>query len=583
MISGNKCSHLPLLLFNVETVKMHHKRFLSTFFLFVALLAGCAKQGMPTGGPKDVTPPVQKRTVPDNRTLSFTDNQFYIEFDEYVVLKDADNNVLVSPPLKNKPEIKTKGHGIQVKIKDTLAENTTYLFQFKDAIADFNEGNLLPSLEYVFSTGSYIDSMTVRGRVVDALTFEPREEAVSVWLMSVSEAERFMATYGDSAASAPTLAYTTRCNKDGSFSFNYIKPGTYRLFAVQDENKNHQIDPNESMGFLTEDVTARNLKDSVLVDSVLKCSADIDKIELLVFSPESDRQRITGSGFTAAGKVRIATQLPMQAPDIKCDGEEILWRLNAKRDTLTLWTMRQKCDSLRLVVSDASGIADTLKLRWKPKKGTSAASTTNEMKFNYNKLPYYDTLSLLFSTPLAVGQTADSAVRVVRLNDSVETVCPLVVDSNLLRANIVFDFKQGENYSVVVPKGCLKNIYNQYNDSLKTAVSVTKAEEYGNLAVEVRDSTLRLPPDYFTIVQLLDEKGTVVVSKKAFANVIKAPFPHLKPGKYRVRAILDENRNGKWDTGDFAAGIQPERVVYMPKTLDIRANWDFEEILEVSK
>ena len=180
---------------------------------------------MPTGGPKDTQPPKVQRSLPDSRTLSFADNQFYIEFDEYVVLKDADNNVLVSPPLKNKPEIKTKGRGVQVKIKDTLAENTTYLFQFKDAIADFNEGNLLPSLEYVFSTGSYIDSMTVRGRVVDALTFKPREEAVSVWLMSLAEAERFMSTYGDSAAPAPKLAYATRCNKDGSFVFNYMAPG----------------------------------------------------------------------------------------------------------------------------------------------------------------------------------------------------------------------------------------------------------------------------------------------------------------------------------------------------------------------
>ena len=562
---------------------MRYKYLIATVSLIIVLLAGCAKQGMPSGGPKDVAPPEQKRMTPENRTLGFSSDQFYIEFDEYVVIKDAENNILVSPPMAQKPEYKTKGRGIQVRIKDTLQPNTTYVFQFKDAIADYNEGNLLPSLDYVFSTGSYIDSMTVRGRVVDALTFEPREEAVSVWLMSSADGEAFMSSFGDSTSSAPTLAYTTRCNKDGSFSFNYIKPGTYRIFAVQDENKNRQIDPNESMGFKMEDVTARNLKDSVLVDSVLKCSADIDKIDLLVFSPESDRQRITGSGFTAAGKVSIVTQLPMQAPDIKCDGEEVIWRLNVKRDTLTLWTMRQNCDSLRLMVSDASGIADTLKLRWKPKKGTTAVSTTSEMKLNYNKLPYYDTLSLLFSTPLAVGQTADSAVRVVRLKDSVEAVCPLVVDSNLLRANIVFDFKQGENYSVEVSKGCLKNIYNQYNDSLKTAISVTKEEEYGNLSVEVRDSSLLLPANYTTIVQLLDEKGTVVVSKNALANVLKTEFPHLKPGKYRVRAIVDENRNGKWDTGDFAAGIQPERVVYLPKTLDIRANWDFEEILEVSK
>ena len=564
-------------------------RFIAVF-LFVALVAGCAKQGMPTGGPKDTQPPKVQRSLPDSRTLSFADNQFYIEFDEYVVLKDADNNVLVSPPLKNKPEIKTKGRGVQVKIKDTLAENTTYLFQFKDAIADFNEGNLLPSLEYVFSTGSYIDSMTVRGRVVDALTFKPREEAVSVWLMSLAEAERFMTTYGDSSAPAPKLAYATRCNKDGSFVFNYMAPGKYRIFAVVDENKNRQIEPGESVAFAMDEVESKNMKDSVMVDSVQRSAADTEPVELLIFTPNTDKQRVTGGDFTAAGKVRLTTLLPMEAPVVDAGGEEVMWRLNAKRDTLTLWTLREKCDSLRLVVSDRSGIADTLQLRWRPKRGKGTAMSQMqlgggfEMKLNNKTLPFYDTLSLVFNTPLGGESGArDSLVQVKFLKDSSVVYCAAVVDSSLMSARIVYDFKQGEKYKVAIAKDCFKDIYGRGNDSLSTAVSVTKAEEYGNLTVEVRDSTLLLPPDYITIVQLLDEKEAVVASENAFANVFKTPFPHLKPGKYRVRAIVDKNRNGKWDTGDFAAGIQPERVVYLPKTLDIRANWDFEEKLELSK
>ena len=527
-------------------------RFIAVF-LFVALAVGCAKQGMPTGGPKDTQPPKVQRSLPDSRTLSFADNQFYIEFDEYVVLKDADNNVLVSPPLKNKPEIKTKGRGVQVKIKDTLAENTTYLFQFKDAIADFNEGNLLPSLEYVFSTGSYIDSMT-------------------------------------SAAPAPKLAYATRCNKDGSFVFNYMAPGKYRIFAVVDENKNRQIEPGESVAFAMDEVESKNMKDSVIVDSVLRSAADTEPVELLIFTPNTDKQRVTGGDFTASGKVRLTTLLPMEAPVVDAGGEEVMWRLNAKRDTLTLWTLREKCDSLRLVVSDRSGIADTLQLRWRPKRGKGTAMSQMqlgggfEMKLNNKTLPFYDTLSLVFNTPLGGESGArDSLVQVKFLKDSSVVYCAAVVDSSLMRARIVYDFKQGEKYKVAIAKDCFKDIYGRGNDSLSTAVSVTKAEEYGNLTVEVRDSTLLLPPDYITIVQLLDEKEAVVASENAFANVFKTPFPHLKPGKYRVRAIVDKNRNGKWDTGDFAAGIQPERVVYLPKTLDIRANWDFEEKLELSK
>ena len=126
-------------------------------------------------------------TEPESGTLLFDAKEFVIHFDEYVKVKDADNNILVSPPMKQKPEYKTKGRGIVVKLRDTLRANTTYLFQFKEAIVDFNEGNALPSYEYVFSTGSSIDSMTLRGTVADAFSRKPRTEPVTVIAWSESQ------------------------------------------------------------------------------------------------------------------------------------------------------------------------------------------------------------------------------------------------------------------------------------------------------------------------------------------------------------------------------------------------------------
>lgn len=568
---------------------MRHRVFLSIVLLIVAILAGCAKQGMPSGGPKDTEPPKMKRTTPDNRTLQFSNNQFYIEFDEYVVLKDADNNVLVSPPMKNKPEIKTKGRGVQVKIKDTLAENTTYLFQFKDAIADFNEGNLLPSLEYVFTTGSYIDSMSIKGKVVDALTLEPREEAISVWLMNVADGEEFRATFGDTAAPDPRQAYATRCNKDGSFSFNYIRPGKYHIFAVQDEDKNMKLGKNEAVAFLDSCVAASAMavvvSDTSQTDSV-KTRKD-RLLQLRMFTPDVEKQRVTGGDFKSSGKVVVTTLLPMVAPVIDGGGEEVIWRLNEKRDTLTLWSLREKCDSLQLVVSDESGLADTLKLKWRPKKGRGLAlsqiqaGSGLEMKLNHKALPYYDTLSLRFNIPLGgESGTRDSLVRVRYMKDSSLTCCAVVVDTSLMKASIVYDFKQGEKYEVEVQKDCFKDIYGRGNDSLRAAVNVTKAEEYGNLSMDILLNGEPMVPT-FVIVELLNEKGTVVASRWVLPGVQPAKFEHLTPGKYRVRAIVDNNHNKKWDKGDFATGLQPEKVFYFSKTLDVRANWDFEEKLVI--
>lgn len=567
---------------------MRHKSFLPIVILTVAVFVGCAKQGMPSGGPKDTEPPKMMQTTPDNRSLQFFGNQFYIEFDEYVVLKDADNNVLVSPPMKNKPEIKTKGKGVQVKIVDTLAENTTYLFQFKDAIADFNEGNMLPSFEYVFSTGGYIDSMSVSGKVVDALTLEPREDEVSVWLMTASDGETFKATFGDTAAPEPRQAYATRCNKDGSFSFNFIRPGKYYVFAVQDEDKNMKLGKNEAVAFMDSCVSASMMAAAVR-DSSQADSAKTRKeeaLQLRIFTPDIEKQRVTSSDFKSAGKVLVTTLLPMVDPVVDGGGEEVIWRLNWKRDTLTLWTLREKCDSLRLVVSDASGINDTLKLRWRTKKGKGLAASQLqlgsgfEMKLNYKSLPYYDTLSLRFNTPLGGECGArDSVVKVRYMKDSSLTCCAVVVDSSLMKAGVLYDFKQGEKYEIEVEKDCFKDIYARGNDSLRAAVNVSKAEEYGNLSVEVTPGEPMLPT--FVIVELLNEKGTVVESRRVLLGIENAKFLHLTPGKYRVRAIVDSNNNRKWDIGDFATGRQPEKVVYLPKTLDIRANWDFEEKLEL--
>lgn len=535
---------------------------------------------MPTGGPKDTEPPRILSASPANSTLNFNGDEFYIAFDEYVVLKDVENNILVSPPLKNKPEYRTKGKGVQVRLKDTLLENTTYLFQFKNAIADFNEGNLLPSLNYVFSTGSYIDSMTVGGRVTEALTHEPLEDAVSVWLMSLSDGEIFMTTWGDSTASAPTIAYTTRCDKDGTFRFNHIRPGTYNIFAIKDENKNQQLDPGEGVAFLPQHVEAKNSKDSVVVGNTLHSAADIDTVQLFLFTPKNDKQRITSSNFVAAGKIRITSMLPITDPTILSGDEEVTWHLNKSRDTLTLWTFRQKCDSIQLIVSDPSGIQDTMRLRWRPKKAGLNQLPQNNIRLNYSKLPFFDTLAILFSTPLAALQSGDSIVTIMRLKDSSVTICSALLYYDFLKAAIPYNFIQGEKYAVSIAKGRLKDLYNQDIDSLRAVVEVSRADDYGNLKMQLVDSGNSVESPL--TVQLLDEKGKVLSERSAVVNDY-VEFKNLKPAKYRIRAIVDDNGNGKWDTGDFAHRLQPERVLYFPKILDIRANWDFDEKFEVGR
>ncbi len=553
--------------------------------LIVTVLVGCAKQGMPTGGPKDETPPQTKRFQPENNTLRFSGNSFFIEFDEYVVIKDADNNVIVSPPLKNKAEYKTKGRGIQVKINDTLEENTTYLFQFKDAVADFNEGNLLHSLEYVFSTGSYIDSMALSGQVVDAMTNDAREETMSVWLYNDERYKELTASLADTVNKKVVPSYLTRCDKNGFFRFNNIRPGEYYVIAAVDDDKNLMPGVGESLAFTDSPVSAFTMYDSVAADSLKGMYTMHKPIKMVMFTPKLEKQRITGSEFKSAGKIQITSLLPMINPIVDGGGEETVWKLNHTRDTLQVWTLRERCDSIRLVVRDSSGIQDTLKLRWRAKKGHPSVQTIADAsvlgtKLNFKTLPYFDTLAVLTTVPLkAEGCKVDSTVVLMRLRDSSSTIGNMTIDSTGMRAYIVYPFRQGEKYKLVVDKGCLKDIYGHSNDTIRATVTVTSAEDYGNLRLKVvaDTSSSKLP----VIVHLLNEKGDVAATRLLSDGEGDVVFPHLAPGKYKVRAIIDRNNNGKWDTGDFILRQQPEKTLFLGKTLEIRANWDFEETLKI--
>lgn len=530
------------------------------------LLVGCAKQGMPTGGPKDETAPKVVSTRPQNGTNNFNAKEFTIDFDEYVVLKDAENNIIVSPPMAEKPEYKVKGRSLHVKINDTLSQNTTYLFQMINAVADFNEGNLLPYTDFVFSTGNDIDSMTLSGTVLDALSLKASESTVSVWL------------FPDGYDTIPPT-YITRCDPKGNFMFKHIKPGHYSILAVCDENRNLRHNEAEPVAFSTLQYEA-----STLGDSTTATSSDAQPRPLLrLFKPdENKKQRIVSSNFRQNGKVQITSLLPMTNPSLVIPGEEYVTLLNKSRDTLTFWTLRKECDSLQIVVNDASGINDTILLRNKTSKGRNrqqAESTTLSMTPSHTKQPYFDTLSLTVSTPLDRERChPDSSLVILALADSTTTCVTPTIDTSLMRLVVDYPFRQGENYQLTLPKGSFSDIYGRENDTLRFDISIDKEEEYASLDIVINgDSTVS---DSLLLTQLLDDKDNVVAERQGTAKVL---FPHIVPGKYRVRVIVDANANGKWDTGNFAQRQQPEAVTYLDKTLDIRAKWHFEEKITITQ
>ncbi len=553
---------------------------LSSFSFFIS---SCARQGYPTGGAKDTEPPVALGCKPANGSKNIAPKEFYIQFDEYVVLKNASENVLVSPPLKYKPEFTTKGKGVLVKIKDTLYHNNTYLFQFKEAIADFTEGNLLPSYEYVFSTGSYLDSMSIGGRVLDARTGNPWKEQVTV--MAYIESTETWRNDFDTIGVSSQPAYVTRCDKEGYFTFNYIPKLGYRLVALEDKNRNLRVDVADAVAWDTTIFKSYPIPDSTQALTQSSTQA----ITLYISQPDNKQQRITKSEFTDKGRIVIVSQMPMQQPVI--EGLEAEWRLNDRRDTLRLWCLDAKQDTARFVVSDPSGLQDTLKLRY-TKKGKGGRRKVGEKE---NKTPlmralcdgnkaYYDDLRLAFENPITT--VADSAeAEVMRMKDSTLTRCALVLDSARLSARIKTTLVSGEKYHVRIAAGLFSDLYGNSSDSLSFDLT---PKDYGTLTLSI-DNKTGSP----LVIEVLDKRDTVVMSRQLpvagsqsadaealttdLRSLTTLSFPHLPAGDYRLRAIIDRNSDGRWTPGDYRQQRQPEQAVMFEKTLSLREKWEMEE------
>ena len=218
--------------------------FLKSRYLFIALIAcflleSCAKKGRPSGGPKDEDAPLFVTANPPYETINFDKNEIKIEFNEYITLKELTKQLVVSPPLKNNPLITPQGTPskyITIKILDTLLENSTYIFDFGKSVQDNNEGNQLEKFKYVFSTGSYIDSLSVSGSVTDAFE-EKTEKNIKLLLY------RADSTYTDSLIYKQKPNYVSSTLDSTVFNFSNLAAGKFYLFALEDKSSDYFFDP----------------------------------------------------------------------------------------------------------------------------------------------------------------------------------------------------------------------------------------------------------------------------------------------------------------------------------------------------
>jgi hypothetical protein len=276
---------------------------ISFFLIGIFGTTGCAVIVPPSGGPRDTLPPVLLSDVPANRTLNFNGKLITLNFDEYVQLADKEKNLVINPPPKSVPTIEAKLKTITIRLRDSLQPNTTYSINFGKSLRDINEGNILKNFVYIFSTGKYIDSMELSGRVLIAMTGKP-DSTLSVILHK---------NLADSAVSTKPPRYVTTVDSSGGFTFHNLAPGTYNIFALKAEGGfKEYTSKSQLFAFADSPVVIKNLNAPVLLyaysqeaDAPKKSTSNAPAKENAAVKPNTKDKRLQFQVNTANGEFNI--------------------------------------------------------------------------------------------------------------------------------------------------------------------------------------------------------------------------------------------------------------------------------------
>ncbi len=580
---------------------------------------------MPRGGEKDIIPPKVLKAVPENYAVNFNAKRIELTFDEFVKLADMQKNILISPPLKTKPEFRLRGKTLQISFDEPLMEETTYTLFFGDAIVDITEGNPLTGYNYVFSTGPLLDSLSLGGIVLNAFDLSVPEQAYVMLYANIPDTI--------SADSVPYLIrpqYISRTDLEGHFTLGNLKDTVYQLFVLSDMNSNLLYDmPGEKIAFLDSLIqpvyvepslpdSMLMLSDSMLTDTLLMDTPPLSDtlltdlkmfsdtlsdsmaienilppeldILLFMFEEQDSVQRLLRAEMLRPGLLQFAFRYPTKKLIIKelrplPDSFEIFEVVSKDADTVQWYYPARITDSLFLNIQQDTVINDTVSLSLAPKQKVASRRKKEEdekipalnlgTNIKSRKLDIPKPLQIRFDEPVVRYAMRDTNWLVINDDTLYNRLHFKQIDSFGFAYQLDTTFDAESRVMIRFPDSVFFGHSGRTNDTTQLIFSIPAMDQYGNLFVDIT-----VPDEGRNfIVQLLDNKEKVLNERNISSSGL-LEYLYLLPGQYMLKLIDDRNRNSRWDTGDYLKKQQAERVFYFPKMIEIRANWDQEEIWE---
>jgi hypothetical protein len=583
---------------NFYFMKQGASRTISVIFPLVILISGCAKISSPAGGPRDREIPVIVKYDPPNGSTDFTGKEIIVTFDEYIVLDKISEKFMVSPPMEKRPDIAIRGKSMRIRYEDELRDSTTYTFYFQDAIRDLNEGNAINNFQFVFSTGPFIDSLSVTGNVYTGLTLDPPENTMILLYSNLA----------DSSVSKQLPDYITRSSANGEFRIDNVRPGIYRLFALQDaDNSKNYNNRDELFAFLPQPVEitpeknymppgrdslvrARPVMTPKTEDSAGKIASVppvIGEYSLVLSQAEKKLHYLTSSSRPSAYQLRYTLALPPGQMEFGLSVKDapegsFFIEKNVLRDTITVWLTdttlynRQQLETyVTYPFTDTLGITsqrtDTVNMRFlAPKSPRTRVTrrTAYDVKTNIPSQARPD-LRITLTAPAPFLPPDTSRIYFFETEKEKKISRPFTIKADSLSSCRYFidtRLEPGKNYLLISDSTAFRSIYGDYSDSAALKFAIRTPESYGQLTMDITGNEGRI------IVQLLDNTENIRREASLTGNG-KVDFPLLERGKYRLRAIFDLDSNGKWTTGDFELQRQPEPVSYYPAEIDVPENF----------
>jgi Bacterial Ig-like domain len=452
---------------------------LSTIISFIVLVfissiiavsgPGCANIIPPSGGFKDSLPPVLRKVSPPDSSRNFKETKITLTFDEFVEVQGIQENLLVSPTPKIIPVVESKLNTVTVKIKDTLEANTTYSFNFGNAIKDINEGNVAKNFTYLFSTGPTIDSLELSGKVVLA---ESGKIDTTLIVMLHRNGD-------DSTVVNEKPRYVAKQTGTGNFTFRNLPAGSYYIYALKSEGGSYNYRPPDQY-------FAFNNGPVIISDSV-------KPVTLFAYKEKEERE-----SKAAAGNNRGAT-----TPEDK-------------------------------------------KLKLEPALENGLQDLQNDFVINFTTpLKYFDSTKIKFSSDSFTAITNHSFIK----------------DTGNKKISLQYALKENTKYNLIFEKDFAADTI-----TFKTK----KLSEYGSLNLRLKKIDLTKNP---VVLFYLNDK----LIKSAPLTSETVSYKLFLPGEYELRILADDNKNGKWDSGEFfAKHRQPELVLPVTRRIIVKANWDNE-------